>query len=78
MIKSLVFVSKLQQAGFIRNVFSFWWNLIQFRLFAVHHEKSFVHALFKAPIDHLFDNLESGKSLEKVLNFGFEGDSMTR
>ena len=63
-MKSLEFVSKLQKADFICNVFLFWSNLIQFRLFAVHHEKSFVRALFKAPIDHLFDNLESGKSLE--------------
>ena len=30
--------------------------------FAGHHEKSFV--LVKVSIDHLFDNLESGKSLE--------------
>ena len=51
---------------------------------ACHHGKSFVAAffffcffflLFKVSIDHLFDNLESGKrsfgkSLEKVLNFG--------
>ena len=48
------------------------------RLQCVHREKSFVTALFKVCIDHLFDNLESGKrnycfgkkSLEKVLNFG--------
>jgi len=31
------------------------------RLFAAHHEKSFVSAFFKVSIDHLFDNLESGK-----------------
>ena len=34
-------------------------NLAQ--LFALHHEKSFVPAFFKVSIDHLFDNLESGK-----------------
>ena len=44
-------------------LFLFWSNLIQFHLFAVHHEKSFVRALFKASVDHPFDNLESGKSL---------------
>ena len=44
--------------------------------FAVHHEKRFVPA-FSRSIDHLMDNLESGKrnysfgtSLEKVSNFG--------
>ena len=41
--------------------------------------KSFVPAFFEVPINHLFDNLESGnrnysfgKSLEKVLHFGFK------
>ena len=29
----------------------------------MHLEKSFVRALFKASIDYLFENLESGKSL---------------
>ena len=47
-------------------LFLFWSNLIQFHLFAVHHEKSFVCALFKASVDHLFDNLESGKSLAQA------------
>ena len=45
---------------------------------AEHHEKSVVPAFLKVSIDHLFDNLESGKkkiivlgkSLEKVLDFG--------
>ena len=31
------------------------------RMFAAHHEKSFVPAFFKVSIDQLFDNLESGK-----------------
>ena len=66
MMKSLEFVSKLHQAGFLCNFFLLWSNLIQFHLFAVHHEKSFVHALFKASVDHLFDNLESGKSLAQA------------
>ena len=42
-------------------------------------KKSFVPAFFKVSINHLFDNLESGKrnysfgkSLEKVLHFGFK------
>ena len=42
-------------------------------------EKALFLRFFKASIDHLFDNLESGKknygfgkSLEKVLNFGFK------
>ena len=30
-------------------------------LFAAHHENSFVPAFFKVSIDHLCDNLESGK-----------------
>ena len=50
------------------------------RLQCVHREKSYVTAFFKVCIDHLFDNLESGKrnycfgkkSLEKVLNFGLQ------
>ena len=32
--------------------------------FAVHREKSFVLTFFKVNTDYLFDNLESGKSLE--------------
>ena len=31
------------------------------RMFAAHHEKSFVPAFFKVSIDQLFHNLESGK-----------------
>ena len=41
------------------------------------YEKGFVPGFFKVSINHLFDNLESGKrdyclgkSMEKVLNFG--------
>ena len=48
-------------------------------MFVAHHGKSFVPAFFKVSIDDLFDNFESGKrnscfgkSLEKVLNFGFK------
>ena len=51
---------------------------------AVHHERSFVSVFFGVSIDHLFDNLESGKRhprlllllfwknvwTEKVMNFG--------
>ena len=33
------------------------------RMFAAHHEKSFVAAFFKVSIDHLFDNLESEKEI---------------
>ena len=33
------------------------------RTFAVHPEKSVVSTFFKVCIDHLFDNLESGKTL---------------
>ena len=45
--------------------FSFGQILFNFaRTFAVHHVKSFVPALFKVSFNHLFDNLESGKSLE--------------
>ena len=31
------------------------------RTFALHHEKSFVPALFRVSIDRLFDDLQSGK-----------------
>ena len=65
MMKSHEFVSKLHQALYVI-LFLFWSNLIQFHLFAVHHEKSFVRALCKASVDHLFDNLESGKSLAQA------------
>ena len=44
---------------------------------ATHHEESFFPSFLKVSIDHLFDNLESGKriivlekSREKFLNFG--------
>ena len=54
------------------------------RTLAVHHERSFVPVFFGVSIDHLFDNLESGKRnprlllllfwknvwTEKVMNFG--------
>ena len=30
-------------------------------MFAVHHEKKLCSCFFKVTIDHLFDNLESGK-----------------
>ena len=30
------------------------------RMFAAHHEKSFVPALFKVSVDHLFDKREFG------------------
>ena len=63
---------------FFRSFF-FCFRRILFNLggrFAVHYEKRFVPALLWS-IDHLFDNVESGKknivlekSLEKVLNFG--------
>ena len=66
-IKSWVFFSKLQQVLLK-------WNLVC--IFA-EYEKGFVPAFFKVFINHLFDNLESGKrdyclekSMEKVLNFG--------
>ena len=46
-------------------------------MFAAHHEKSFVPAIFKFSNNHLFDNLESGKRnycfgkcLENVFDFG--------
>ena len=31
-------------------------------MLAAHKEKNFVSAFFKVSVDHLFDNLESGKS----------------
>ena len=30
-------------------------------MYSVHHEKGSVHVFFKVSIDHLFDDLESGK-----------------
>ena len=41
-------------------------NLARTSTFAAHHEKSFVPAFFKVSIDHLFDNLESGKRNNKL------------
>ena len=38
---------------------------------SVHHEKSFLPAFFKGYIDHLFDNLVSGKKII-VLEEGLE------
>ena len=62
--KSPEFLSKLQQAGFICNFFFvFRSSLTQFSPHIC------VPALFKVSIDHLFNNLESGKEiivLEKV------------
>ena len=53
----------------------FWSNLIQFYPYMCRAPRK--KALFLRRVDHLFDNLESGKrnycfgkSLEKVLNFG--------
>ena len=46
----------------ISEFLALWSNLIQsLCAFAVHGEKSFVPAFLKICIDHLFDNLESGK-----------------
>ena len=41
-------------------------NLARTSTFAAHHEKSFVPAFFKVSVDHLFDNLESGKRKNKL------------
>ena len=41
-------------------------NLAHTSTFVAHHEKSFVPAFFKVSIDHLFDNLESGKRNNKL------------
>ena len=41
-------------------------NLAHTSTFAAHHEKSFVPAFFKVSVDHLFDNLESGKRNNKL------------
>ena len=65
MIKSLEFFQSYNKpALYVMFKYFVLVKCIQFRLFAVHHEKSFVCALFKAPIDHLFYNLESGKSVK--------------
>ena len=85
MVKSLFFFfffSKLQKVLYGRHFFCFdqiLLNLAHTSTFAAHHEKSFVPPSFKVSVDHLFDNIESGKrniklfrkkSLEKVLNSG--------
>jgi len=78
MVKSLSFFlscSKCFISEFFFRFAEILFNLA--RTFAAHHEKSFVPVVFLRSIDHLFDNLESGKrnycfgkSLAKVLNFG--------
>ena len=59
MIKSLEFFFKLQQPGFLWDFFFRFGQILFVRMFAVHHEKIFVPALFKVSIDHLFDILET-------------------
>ena len=61
-----------------RSLDSFCFGQILFKLahmFPAHHEKKLCCCVFKVSVDHLFDNLESGKKnycfgkrLEKVLN----------
>ena len=71
MVKSLFsyfFFSKLQQVLYERHFFCFdqiLLNLARTSTFAAHHEKSFVPEFFKVSVDHLFDNLESGKRNNK-------------
>ena len=62
-------------------LFSFWSNLLQSRAYVCSGlERKVFFLLFYDCIDHLFDNLQSGKkeiivlekSVDKVLNFGFK------
>ena len=77
MVKSLEFFQSYNKC-FISEFFALWSNPIQSRrVFAVHREKRFVPVFLKICIDHLFDNLESGKRDNCfgkrsgiVLNFG--------
>ena len=62
-VKSWKLVKSLDIFFFFESFFLFWSNLIQSHPYdAGHQQKSFVPA--KVSIDHLFDNLESRKSLE--------------
>ena len=59
----------LQQVLYERHFFCFdqiLLNLAHTSTFAAHHEKSFVPAFSKVSVDHLFDNLESGKRNNKL------------
>ena len=66
----LIFFSKLQQVLYESHFFfcfdQILLNLAHTSTFAAHHEKSFVPAFFKVSVDHLFDNLESGKRNNKL------------
>ena len=74
------FFSKLRQVLYTWFFFRFGRILFNLaRTFAVRHGKKLCPCFFEVPINHLFDNLESGnrnysfgKSLEKVLHFGFK------
>ena len=78
MVKSLEVFWKLEQDFTKGNFFPVGQIVFNFTcMFAVHHWKGFVSGFFKVYIDHLFDNLASGKrnycfgkSLEKLLNSG--------
>ena len=78
MVKSLEVFWKLEQVHYKSNFFPVGQIVFNFTcMFAVHRWKGFVSGFFKVYIDHLFDNLESGKrnycfgkSLEKLLNSG--------
>ena len=67
MVKSLEFFIATTSASEVKFV-SCWSNLILSRLHVM--EKALFLRLFKVSVDRLIYNLESGKSLEKVLNFG--------
>ena len=65
----IFFFSKLQQVLYERHFFCFdqiLLNLAHTSTFAAHHENSFVPAFFKVSVDHLFDNLVSGKRNNKL------------
>ena len=76
MVKSLeFFFTATTSRLYVFNFFWFWSNLIRFHSYVCSAPRKKV--LFLRCVDHLFDNLESGKrnycfgkSLEKVLNFG--------
>ena len=63
MVKCLEFFFQSYSECYISGIF-FRFGQILLNLactFAAHHEKSFITQSFKISIDHLFDNLESGK-----------------
>ena len=68
MVKNLEYFFKSYNKCSISEFFSFWSNHTQSRVYVCSTSwKKLCSCVFKVPIDHLFDNLESGKSEIKKL-----------